>query len=1025
MNFSLFLDATAAFSSVLHQSCSILVGLQGNKKGLLALLWQVVGGFLLAAISVASLAFGQEPAFFEGKKSKPVAPPAELAYAWPLPNRDDATLRGVTFVDPDRGWAVGDLGVILHTTDGGDTWSHQLSGTTHTLSSVIFLNAERGFAAGGWYEADTGLSRGVLLETRNGGKNWTPILADLPWIRTLRVASEGGLVASGDWSPAYNSRAFLSGDLGKSWQSIEHADAASVKGVQLNGASLAMFNHQGTLYEVPYRDSKTSVLVNAPGTELLLFEGSTVVARRADGGVLYTRDRGRNWLSVNVNDLAVTGCAMLVNGDLCLYGLPGNSVLRIDGQGTVERSTVESSLPLHSMQFVDQHRGWAVGALGQVVATRDGGRTWRALRGGEKRAMVLAVAQKPHAIPWIVLASESLEQGRRIAVAIAAEPMQELPEIEQHDPLIGSWWQRTLHACGLIGGAETVLWTSSSENLSGQETSLQQSLSALRPLVLVLGSDLTDAQREAWLKSAAQLGVMRVFDVAQANRGELNYHSSAVLPVSGTIAGDHWKRAMEPLNSRFLIPERTYLRRRWDQSPDSRVPAFVSESIANTQATRPISDGRRRNIQVLSARSGEQAMVDRLMRQLSSVDDAALELNIKALVKQTPIENQTRLLRLLLNRASVAEEAERDTAAHRFRLYLMLLRQIPLLVPETSLARFATLRSRSIEKSSEWTKMRLHAAERPYGGADAGQVAVASHRSPFETTEPQMPNDAAMGSSNPLQQASGNLKASPPSTSQVIQPVSYTENQGFRQRFEDLPWESHPLNVLRPQADSNGAIDPMTLSIRERFGRSPSSGVWGVLMQDSLPGIIANNSTGHATKRPRLDGILTDPCWASPNQAFFEPNRTPNNPAVQHIQFAYDDQYLYIAAIVEVSGDYQTTIPATRVRDDWLADQPRLLIELDVDRDLTTHYQLMVDIQGRTSDACDNFTLWQPRWFVATRFSNGKRIVELAIDQTDLVNTPLTSGDKWLARVRTLQKNESLDQQAGIVDPCGWSKVQF
>ena len=36
--------------------------------------------------------------------------------------RDDAMLHDVTFVDAEYGWAVGDRGVILHTSDGGRTW---------------------------------------------------------------------------------------------------------------------------------------------------------------------------------------------------------------------------------------------------------------------------------------------------------------------------------------------------------------------------------------------------------------------------------------------------------------------------------------------------------------------------------------------------------------------------------------------------------------------------------------------------------------------------------------------------------------------------------------------------------------------------------------------------------------------------------------------------------------------------------------------------------------------------------------
>src|SRR5437773_11836511 len=37
----------------------------------------------------------------------------------------DAELTAVTFINADRGWAVGDRGIIWHTGDGGRTWKLQ------------------------------------------------------------------------------------------------------------------------------------------------------------------------------------------------------------------------------------------------------------------------------------------------------------------------------------------------------------------------------------------------------------------------------------------------------------------------------------------------------------------------------------------------------------------------------------------------------------------------------------------------------------------------------------------------------------------------------------------------------------------------------------------------------------------------------------------------------------------------------------------------------------------------------------
>jgi hypothetical protein len=59
-----------------------------------------------------------------------------------------ATLRGVSFVDIHNGWAVGDSGTVLHTTNAGSTWLPENSGTTRTLMSVRFTDINHGWAVG-------------------------------------------------------------------------------------------------------------------------------------------------------------------------------------------------------------------------------------------------------------------------------------------------------------------------------------------------------------------------------------------------------------------------------------------------------------------------------------------------------------------------------------------------------------------------------------------------------------------------------------------------------------------------------------------------------------------------------------------------------------------------------------------------------------------------------------------------------------------------------------------------------------
>ena len=57
-------------------------------------------------------------------------------------------LNDIELINPQRGWAVEDSGMILATADGGASWEPQTSNTTASLHSVGFVDAQRGWAVG-------------------------------------------------------------------------------------------------------------------------------------------------------------------------------------------------------------------------------------------------------------------------------------------------------------------------------------------------------------------------------------------------------------------------------------------------------------------------------------------------------------------------------------------------------------------------------------------------------------------------------------------------------------------------------------------------------------------------------------------------------------------------------------------------------------------------------------------------------------------------------------------------------------
>lgn len=156
-----------------------------------------------------------------------------------------STLTSVCFIDAAQGWAAGNWGVILHTTDGGEHWLVQRTDTQvdRPLFSIHFLDGNDGVAVGLW---------GLMLTTHDGGKSW--LADDLPpppgggkadsnlfriFASTkgrLFVTAERGLVLRSD-------------DQGRHWQYAQSGYRGSFwTGLVTRGGTLIVAGLRGTVY---------------------------------------------------------------------------------------------------------------------------------------------------------------------------------------------------------------------------------------------------------------------------------------------------------------------------------------------------------------------------------------------------------------------------------------------------------------------------------------------------------------------------------------------------------------------------------------------------------------------------------------------------------------------------------------------------------------------------------------------------------------------------------------------------------
>ncbi|UCD38088.1 MAG: hypothetical protein JSW54_00970 [Fidelibacterota bacterium] len=75
----------------------------------------------------------------------------------------DVRYAALHFADQSHGWVVGDAGTIVHTGDGGWTWTAQQSGCSSDLNAVQFVDRDYGWVAG---------HENTLMHTEDGGQTW-------------------------------------------------------------------------------------------------------------------------------------------------------------------------------------------------------------------------------------------------------------------------------------------------------------------------------------------------------------------------------------------------------------------------------------------------------------------------------------------------------------------------------------------------------------------------------------------------------------------------------------------------------------------------------------------------------------------------------------------------------------------------------------------------------------------------------------------------------------------------------------
>src|SRR5262249_34849691 len=138
-----------------------------------------------------------------------------------------------------------------------------------------------------------------------------------------------------------------------------------------------------------------------------------------------------------------------------VVGQPGSVMLHSANNGASWNLVrTRQPLPLHGVYFADEQCGWAVGDLGSILATSDGGKTWTVQHRGGHRVAVLFVHADAAGLPLDTAAVLGQEEGYLSAALRVAGP-----DPSGRDFRHGADGQRFAAAFRRAGGtASEMLW---------------------------------------------------------------------------------------------------------------------------------------------------------------------------------------------------------------------------------------------------------------------------------------------------------------------------------------------------------------------------------------------------------------------------------------------------------------------------------------------------------------------------------------------------------------------------------------
>lgn len=252
-----------------------------------------------------------------------------------IPQNSSTNQRLLTnfFLDENKGWAGGNEGCIIRTTDGGNSWVYYSIGTKYTVHSIYFVDSLKGWAALYSYNPDRA---GHIMNTTDGGASWN-----------LQTTVDGFTLHNVFFIDEYFGWA-----IGSSGIFLRTVD----------GGNNWEFN-----------------LVSDQWNWALYFVSPNIgwIGDGYSGYIQKTTNGGYSWQMKSIPTYSRIMDIYFINQNIgWAVGQYGDILKSTNGGETWNHQTSGTSLELNDVKFINENCGWAVGMSGVILHTTDGGLEW-------------------------------------------------------------------------------------------------------------------------------------------------------------------------------------------------------------------------------------------------------------------------------------------------------------------------------------------------------------------------------------------------------------------------------------------------------------------------------------------------------------------------------------------------------------------------------------------------------------------------------------------------------------------------